>query len=89
LELGCSFGCGDGLVQQERNGRGSHSTGDWCDQAGSVGGGGVFDDVAGAVAGVDDDGSGFDPGTFDEFGLSNCGYDDVGLADDRGQVGGP
>jgi len=46
-----------------------------------VGGGGVFDaaDVAGVVAGVDDDGAGFDPAALDEFGPTDGCDDDVGV----------
>jgi hypothetical protein len=57
---------------------------------GSLGGCGVFDvaDVAGVVAGVDDDCAGLDPVAFDEFGTADSGDDDVRVTDGAGEIGG-
>jgi len=59
----------DRLLQQDGDSGWSDSAGNWRDEAGSVGGRGVFDvaDAAGVVAGVDDYRSAFDPGALDEF----------------------
>lgn len=49
--------------------------------------GAVFD-VAGVVAGVDDDRAGLDPGALDQFGAADRGDNDVGLNHYVGEVGG-
>jgi hypothetical protein len=83
--------CGvDGLGEEHGDGGWSDAAGHRCDESGSLGGCGVFDvaDVAGVVAGVDDDCAGLDPVAFDEFGTADSGDDDVRVTDGAGEIGG-
>jgi len=71
-----------GLSEQDRDGHRADASGDRGDEARSVAGGGVLDvaDVAGVVAGVEHDRSGFNPVAADELGFPDSSDDKVGLS---------